>query len=152
MNDQQRALKDPFDFSDTPATTKWVQEHEWGSNIDRWRMAFDCKNTGIDWGYLDGIKGGKVLKPKKLRSIYVQGHRVRFFVSYNDMNPVCITGEFYDEGRMLCGTTLYDGKTVSSISVDVDLKNESIAVYGQDLTNNKDVSNLCSLMKIQVTW
>lgn len=152
MDDQSLALKNPFDFSDKTATTKWVQEHEWSSNMDRWNTVFDCRNEKIDWGYADGIKGGKVLNPTKLRSIYIQGHRIRFFVSYKEMNPICIMGEFYDEGRMLCGTTLCDGKIVSSVSVDVDLKNGTIAVYGHDITNDKDVSKFCNLVKIQTTW
>lgn len=152
MDDKSLALKNPFDFSENAATTKWVQEHEWSSNMDRWNTVFDCRDEKINWGYSDGIKGGKVLKPTNLRSIYTQGHRVRFFVSLKKMNPICITGEFYDDSRMLCGTTLCDGKSVSSISVDVDLKNETITVYGHDLTKDENISGSCNLVKIQKTW
>lgn len=152
MVEQSLTLKDPFDYSDNIATTKWVQDHRWSSKVDRWKMVFDCKNEKMNWGYEQGIKGGRALKPQNLNSIYVQGERVRFFVSYNEMNLICLTGEFYDDRKMLCGTTLYDGETVFSITVAVDLKNGSIAIYGYDITNSKDVSKLCSLMKIQITW
>lgn len=152
MVEEIPTLKDVFDYSDKVATTKWVHDYRWSSKIDRWKMVFDCNDEQFNWDYEDGIKGGRVLKPSNLSSIYVQGEKAKFFLSYNNMNPVCITGEFYDDRKMLCGTTLCDGKTVICMSVDIDLKSGSIAVHGHDLTNGIDVSKFCNLMKIQITW
>ena len=145
-------LNDPFDYTDRIATTKWVQNHEWSSNMDRWKTVFECTNEELDWGHKTGIKGGEVLKPKELRSVYVQGHRIRFFASFKGMNAICMTGEFIDDRRMLCGTVIYDGKGVVSLSVDVDVKEGNIAVRGYDLTTGTDVSKSCDLLKIQISW
>lgn len=120
--------------------------------MDRWKTVFECTNEELDWGHKTGIKGGEVLKPKELRSVYVQGHRIRFFASFKGMNAICMTGEFIDDRRMLCGTVLYDGKVVVSLSVDVDVKEGNIAVRGYDLTTGTDVSKSCDLLKIQISW
>ncbi|MGI6079080.1 MAG: glycosyltransferase, partial [Fastidiosipilaceae bacterium] len=45
------SIADPFNFSDCVATTKWVQNHEWSTGIDRWKTTFDCSNSWMDWGY-----------------------------------------------------------------------------------------------------
>ncbi|MPM92933.1 hypothetical protein SDC9_140069 [bioreactor metagenome] len=152
MNHLSPTINDPFDYTDRIATTKWVHNHEWSSNIDRWRTVFDYTNEELDWGFKAGIRGGEMLKPAKLRSAYVKGHRIRFFVSFKGMNTVCMTGEFLDDRRMLCGTVLYDGKVVVSVSVDIDVKDGSMAVRGYEMTTGKDVSKSCDLLKIQVSW
>jgi hypothetical protein len=152
LNKIQMASEDPFDYSDRVATTKWVHNHEWDSNVDRWRTTFDFTNDKLNWSYDKGITGGEPLKIEGLGHMYAKDHRVRFFVSYGGMNPICLTGEFIEDNRILCGTLLYDGKTATCVSVDVDVNTEVLQVYGKDLFNDMDVSKHCNLLKIQVTW
>lgn len=152
MKQQPPTIENPFDYTDTVATTRWVHDHEWSSNIDRWRTVFDHSNDVLNWGFKDGIKGGDVVKPELLHSLYTKGHRVRFFVSYKSMNPVCFAGEFIDDRRMLCGTVLCDTSNTTYISVDMNISKGTLQIHGKDPMNSIDVSKSCSLLKMQITW
>ncbi len=145
------SLPDPFNYSERVATTKWVQDHEWVSGIDRWKITFDSSKNWIDWGYPDGMPGGRELRFKDFHSLVMPEHRFRFFVSFRGMDPMIIFGEVNKTDRFVWGTTFYDGTDVISISVDVWPEDKCLSVRGYNITKSTDCSEECKLMKIQMT-
>ncbi len=85
-------------------------------------------------------------------SLVMPGHKFRFFVSFQGMDPMIIFGEKNSNDRAVWGTTIYDGTDVIHVSVEVRLEDKSIRVRGYSISRYSDCSEDCRLMKIEMTF
>ncbi|MPM51096.1 hypothetical protein SDC9_97842 [bioreactor metagenome] len=145
------SLQNPFDYSERVATTRWVQDHEWSSGVDRWKTNFDSSKNWIDWGHPDGILGGKDVTFEKFHNLIMPGHRFRFFISFRGMDPMIVFGEMNRNERVVWGTIIYDGTDVILVSVEIKPENKSIHIRGYSISRYSDCSEDCRLVKIEMT-
>lgn len=145
------SFQNPFDYSERVATTRWVQDHEWSSGIDRWKTNFDSSKNWIDWGYPGGIPGGKDVTFEDFHSLVMPGHKFRFFVSFRGMDPLIIFGEINRMDKFVWGTTVYNGSDVVSISIEVQPNYKFLRIRGLTINKSEDCSVECRLVKIEMT-
>lgn len=143
--------RNPFDSSEHVATTRWVHNHEHSSGIDRWRIIFNSSDLQTNRGYLDGIPGGEAAIFRDLNNTTMLNQKIRFFVSFHEMNPIILSSEVNRMGKLVLGTMIYH-KGIISITIEMDLSSGFLQVTGLNLTDNRDCSKYCKLIKIDITF
>jgi len=140
----------PYDVSRAMASTKWVHDHENFYGIKRWSTIYDSgsEDPEMNWGFARGISGGNTVESIHVSNKLGKGMEYRALISLWGVETAIINSVILSDERSIGGTSMFDGKTIFTISLDVFPKKGFINVYGRG-SNGVDYSKFCKIIRIE---